>query len=397
MLLLFTVTNALSLTVSYFQSLVHGRTWPYKSVMPAADQWRKDFFLLVSENTTLQQSAQNSTASARFLADSISSLIGSPSGGYIGIVTAWWMTVGVIVFLALRSHNHGNLPIGLVLVLLSYPALLAVHTGNLQFMASILLVGPALLSDSAQWHMFAIALGLIVSLSPSAMLFALVPFALIPIRLAISIVLRTVSVVAALCLVANGVLPVAEVIHRVWQQYACALGLHFNLIDCGVEAGGGHEQLRLVISALHAYEAGFGPESWMFQNSTVVAISVIKFALLSLGIILLRRRKARVWNVWCFFASLVYLFTPTSSDFKLGYLLSVVCLLLRNLTPDVIQIVSGGLLVLSVAPKPWLHLGWYPWVTATQWLTPILVSFVLLSCLIPLHYVSHSVSEAQRT
>jgi hypothetical protein len=393
MLLLFTVTSALSLTVSYFQSLIHRRAWPYKSVMPPADQWRKDFFLLVSEIDASHRSATNSTPSARFLADVISSIIGGPSSGYIGIVTMWWITLGVIVFFALRSHGRGNRPIGLVLVLLSYPVLLAIHTGSLQFMASILLLGPALFADSSQWNMFAVALGLVTSLSPSAMLFVLAPLAIIPIRSAISVALRTVSVAAASTIVPNAVLGATESVHRVWQQYACALGLHFNVTDCGVKAGGGHDQLKLVTSALHTYEAVFGPQSWVFHNSTVAAMSVVKLSLLILGIILLRRRKASTWNVWCFFTSLVYLFTPTSSDFKLGYLLSVVCLLLRGSTSTVSQALSGGVLVLAMAPKPWLHLGWYPWVTATQWLTPLLVGFVLLLCFTPQHFISHSASE----
>ena len=135
-------------------------------------------------------------------------------------------------------------------------------------------------------------------------------------------------------------------------------------------------------SLLNGIHAAFGLETLRTADWWLLFAGVGFLVLL--GAFLLQNcSDAALWRQATVAACIGCLFVPTSTDYKLIYFIpGIVLFCCSNLKLTRIDVTVGVLVGVIVSPKPWLILPKSDYYNAGVWLTPILMSIVLVVLLI---------------
>ena len=125
-------------------------------------------------------------------------------------------------------------------------------------------------------------------------------------------------------------------------------------------------------SLLNGIHAVFGMD---FLSSGIWSFPIMAIGVLwtIYSLFLIRKLHPPIWIVFGFLGCSGCIFAPTSTDYKLLYLLPAIILYFKDAETVAKSLTLISLLVLAIAPKPYWYVGTDAWTNANVWLTPILL------------------------
>lgn len=282
---------------------------------------------------------------------------------YVSIVSGT-----VLIFL--RARGLATSLMGLMIVLVSYPSLFAIHTGNLEMLIFVIILLGAIAAHAKKWRTFAFLIGVATSAKVFPGIFALAPFVLASPKVALRTLLLAIRISVTFSLFAlffmpgglysNGISSLPNILDSISESQA----MYSDLMVTGVPG------LHFGHSLLNGLHAVFGME---FLSSNIWAYPMMAIGLLwtLLALFLIRKLHPPIWMVFGFLGSSGCIFAPTSTDYKLLYLVPAIALYFRDNETKSKQIALICLLVFAISPKPYWYVGTDAYTNANVWLTPI--------------------------
>jgi hypothetical protein len=287
-----------------------------------------------------------------------------------------------LILWSLRRVGFFGSIIALVLVLLSYPYLLVLQTGNLESVVVVLLVAAGILSRNRAWHLFGATIGLAAAMKGAPAIFFALPFFYVDVRTGLKSLVSGASTAVVVSLTPlllwsegfrygglEGITGAVRAIRASQAMYTelmvnSAAGIHY-----------GH-------SLLNAIHAVFGMEFMASQTFGVPVFVVVT----TLGLFSMDRARRRGNSLGVHLAVLgatSCLAPATSTDYKLLALVPAL-LVLADRNPELTkgERLIFCLISLAMAPKPYFRVGFDPWGYATVYGTALLLLGILLFPLI---------------
>jgi len=145
-------------------------------------------------------------------------------------------------------------------------------------------------------------------------------------------------------------------------------------------------------SLLNGIHAVFGMD---FLSSETWAYPIMAMGVLwtMSALFLIRRLNPPIWIVFGFLGCSGCVFAPTSTDYKLLYLLPAIVLYFRDHETESKSFALISLLILAIAPKPYWYVGTDAWTNANVWFTPILLLVFQLGTILYLKFATSVISE----
>lgn len=311
-------------------------------------------------------------------------------------ISQWFylITVSFIILWAARNKGIATTAIAGVLVLMSYPSLMILHTGNLEGWIAPLLLASAVCAANGKWNWFGVFVGAAIAFKAVPAVFLLVPFFFVGFRVGIRTALVATSTAIAMSLCAVIVLPngfLDRGVSGVFTALSAIRESQAMYSELMVDGPAGIHYGHSILNSIHAFA---GMEFMPARDWAVVVVFVI-LALGLLGLILLREAHAPLWTFFAVAAAIGCLAPATSTDYKLIYLAPAIVLLVTTGGETGIHLRAWGLVVVAaMSPKPWLLVGVDPWANATVYGTAILL--ISIMCLMPiLSYLTEKRNENQ--
>lgn len=292
---------------------------------------------------------------------------------WFGLKLLWicyLITISVLTFLFLRSCGLITSVMGLTIILFSYPSLIALHTGNIEMLVCILLFGGAVSAYEKKWTLFSICIGTATSFKGFPGIFVLAPFLLTNKKAAIKSLFSSVKTSLFLTSLAIFLLP-GGIRDKGFGSFS-------NLVRSLVQSQQMYEDLMVtgvpgihfghsLLNGVHAVMGmGFLPsEIWAYP---IMAIGVVWTVT---SFYLLRNSYPPIWLIFGFLGCSGCIFAPTSTDYKLFYILPAILLYIRESDSLLRSKFMICLLIVSIVPKPYLYVGNNQFTNANVWLTPI--------------------------
>lgn len=293
------------------------------------------------------------------------------------------------VLIFLRPRGLSTSLMALMIVLVSYPSLIAFHTGNLEMLIFVLILLGATSAHAKKWRIFAFLIGVATSAKVFPGIFALAPFVLTSPKVAIRTFLFTVRTSITFTIFALFFLPggfSSNGISSIFNSFMESQSMYKDLMVTGVPG------LHFGHSLLNGIHAVFGME---FLSSEIWAYPIMVMGVLwtIYALFMIRRLKPPLWIVFGFLGCSGCLFAPTSTDYKLLYLLPAIVLYFRDHETESKSFVLISLLILAIAPKPYWYVGTDAWTNANVWFTPILLLVFQLGTILYLKFPTSVISE----
>jgi hypothetical protein len=363
--------------VIYVRGTVFGEPFPLNTFLPAPVTRFGDFFGN-HYRWRLFQFDDVSYAGAYFPAiyifvDLITSHTASPYTAlkiFLGAQAS--LTIVLLLVWSFRvRHRLTGVAIA-VIYMTSYPTLFMLHTGNLEGLVFLFVLGSVMSKSFGHHNRSVFLLGIAVAMKFYPIVF--LPFILLQIprrhRLLVTTKLLATSAVAtllALVTLPGGLLNGFGVFQRIRESQH----LYKELMVIGDPGTNfGH-------SLLNGVHAIFGSGFLSSQHFWIPMLVVLLLSTATLSLLL--DHFASEVDVFVLCAVIGCLFAPTSTDYKLLYFFPVLPLvLLCGAPPRRMQSFLLVATLLIIAPKPWGVLERSPYFNAGVWLTPILMTVVLV-------------------
>jgi hypothetical protein len=378
-----TVCGIIALFVIYVRGAFWGQEFPRNSFLPAPvtrfgdlfgnhDHWRRLHF------DDISYAGAYFPATYLFLHFVVNYIGEAYHALFLYFFT---LVTGVLVSLRLIFRSTATSGVNSFLVLLitvvNYPILFMIHTGNLEGWILVLLLFAVANVIQHKNTRAAIFLGVAVAMKLYPAVFLVVLFHKKTSRESIKLFLVTsVSALGttlfSLMVLPGGFTSGIGVIRNMFRSQDLYREL---MIDGPSGINFGH-------SLLNGIHAAFGLETLRTADWWLLLAGVGFLVLL--GVFLLQNcSDAALWRQATLAACIGCLFVPTSTDYKLVYFIpGIVLYCCSNLKLTRIDVTVGVLVGVIVSPKPWLILPKSDYYNAGVWLTPILMSIVLVVLLI---------------
>lgn len=298
----------------------------------------------------------------------------------------------ILVFVILKTRGFLTSLMGAAITLFSYPVIFLFFSGNLEFLVTLCFLIGILGLINGNWRIYAVAIGIAGS-------FKIVPFIFLLVLVSHENFRRWIRLgmlSAATALLAN---------------FLALLILPGGMMSKGVS--GMVQAIEGTVASMRLYNEMMvlGPSGINFGHSPLNAIHAIWgldtlpsdtwgtplfVGLLFLGlaiVFLLRSLGSPLWYFLLFVGVLGCITTPTSTEYKLAYLLPGLLLFLRDGLRDQRELWPVLLSITTLVPKPWFYIGSNVFNPATLWLTSL--TLVLLTFLIPVTAVLISKSPSR--
>jgi hypothetical protein len=388
------VLFSLAILIVYIRGYVWGKGEPYNSIMPAPVTRFGDFFGVYDIWRTNEGFGGIGYGASYF------------PGLYIFVEILYLLTkdiwfalkllcffyifvVSVTVMLFLRPRGLATSLMGLTMVLISYPSLIAFHTGNFEMLIFVLLLLGAVAAQFEKWHVFAFLIGVATSAKIFPGIFVLAPFVLTSSRVAIQTFLLAVRTSITFTLFALFFLPGGlsnNGIGNLIKSISESQSMYKDLMVTGVPG------LHFGHSLLNGIHAVLGMD---FLSSEIWAYPIMAVGVLwtIYALLFIRKLQPPNWIVFGFLGCSGCIFAPTSTDYKLLYLLPAIVLYFRDTEKKTKPLTLISLLVLAISPKPYWYVGEDAWTNANVWLTPILLIAFQFGTVIYLRFATSALTE----
>ena len=377
---------ALAMLTTYIRGFIWAEGEPFDSIMPSAASRFGDFFGVYDiwkiNNGFGGIGYGASYFPGLYVFVEVLHLLTTDAWFALNLLCIFYLSVvsGTVLFF-LRHRGLVVSLMGLTIVLVSYPSLIAFHTGNFEMLIFGLILLAAVAAHSDNWKIFSFLIGIAASAKVFPGIFALAPFVLTTPKVAIRTFLSTVRTSIFFTLFAlislpgglydNGLSSFGKILNSISKSQSMynehmvtgVPGLHF-----------GH-------SLLNGIHAAFGMN---FMSSGVWSFPIMAIGLLwtIYSLFLIRKLQPPIWIVFGFLGCSGCIFAPTSTDYKLLYLLPAIILYFRDAEKETKSLAVVALLVAAIAPKPYWYVGTDAWTNANVWLTPILLLLFQISCVV---------------
>jgi len=284
---------------------------------------------------------------------------------YLSVVTG-------SLLLFLRPRGLTTSLMALTLVLASYPNLIALHTGNWEMLIFVLILLATLAAHAEKWSYFSICIGIAASAKVVPGIFALAPFVLTTPKIALRSFFLSVKTAILLTLFAIFFLPggfLSNGLDGLRSIVKSTLESQKMYSDLMVTNVAGLHYGHSLLNGIHAF---FGMD---FLPSEYWAIPVTIFGAIwtVVALVFIRKLDPPTWLVFGILGSSGCIFVPTSTDYKLLYLLPAVILFFRDSDRQIRSLILLLIVTWAIAPKPYWYVGSDDYTNANVWLTPILL------------------------
>lgn len=369
----------IALFVIYIRGAFWGQEFPRNSFLPAPVTRFGDFFLIHDHWRRLQFS--DISLATAYLPTTY--LFVHFVVNYIGeayrALFLYFFTVlaGILLPIRLIFRSTDTYGVNGFLILLvtfvNFPMLFMIHTGNLEGWILVLLLFVVANVIQQKNTRAAVFLGVAIAMKLYPAVFLVVLLHRKTSRESIKLFLVTTvsalgSTVFSLMVLPGGFTSGIGVLRNMFRSQELYREL---MIDGPSGINFGH-------SLLNGIHATFGLETLRTDDWWLV-IAAVGFLVL-LGVFLLQNCSgADLWRQATAAACIGCLFVPTSTDYKLVYFIpGIVLFCCSNFKLSWIDVIVGVLVGVIVSPKPWLILPKSDYYNADVWLTPILMSIVLV-------------------
>jgi hypothetical protein len=363
-----------AITVVYIRGFVWGQGAPFNSVLPAPETRFGDFFAVYDI-----WSINKGFGGIGYGASYFPGLYIFVEVFYLVTKDIWFalkllciLYISIVsgtVLIFLRHRGLATSLMGLMIVLVSYPSLIAFHTGNLEMLIFILILLGATAAHNKKWFIFAFLIGLATSAKVFPGIFALAPFVLTSPKVALRTFLLTVRTSFTFTLFALFFLPgglSSNSISSLINSFMESQSMYKDLMVTGVPG------LHFGHSFLNGIHAVFGMD-FLSSENWAYPIMVMGVLWTMYALFLIRKLNPPIWIVFGFLGCSGCIFAPTSTDYKLLYLLPAIVLYFRDHETESKSFALISLLILATAPKPYWYVGTDAWTNANVWFTPILL------------------------
>jgi len=284
---------------------------------------------------------------------------------YLSVVTG-------SVLLFLRPRGLTTSLMALTLVIASYPNLIALHTGNLEMLIFVLILLATLAAYAEKWNYFSICIGIAASVKVFPGIFIFAPFVLTAPKVAFRSFFLSAKTAILLTLFAVFVLPggflsngldgLRSIVKSTFESQKMYSDLMVNNV-AGLHYG------HSLLNGIHAF---FGMD---FLPSLYWAIPIMILGAIwtIVALVIIRKLNPPIWLVFGILGSSGCIFAPTSTDYKLLYLLPAVILFFRDSDRQIRSLILLLVITWAIAPKPYWYVGSDDYTNANVWLTPILL------------------------
>jgi hypothetical protein len=279
-----------------------------------------------------------------------------------------WVCLAWASFVILRGLRQASVvtrATALVLVLLSYPHLMVLHTANRDSWVIPLILAAAVAAQDGRWKVFGLLIGIAGAMKGVPILFTVIPVVLFGLRASLrclmSVAVGFVSSTAiALLLLPGGVfdggvgrIPIALTAIRSSQDMYVEL-----MVNSAAGIHYGH-------SFLNAAHAIFGME-FMPSNDFAPLVFLVLVGVGLMSMATAKHFKNALPSAFMICGAMMCVAPGTSTDYKLMFLTPGILILARS--TESLGGISGMLLVVAtfaMAPKPYLRVGFDAWGYAT--------------------------------
>ncbi len=307
---------------------------------------------------------------------------GSESSAVNILLISYLVSISIIVIYFLRKRGLPTSLMGLTLIFVSYPNLIAIVTGNFEMNVFVLLLLAAVATHYEKWGFFALCIGTATSFKLIPGIFALAAFVLIPTRLALRVLINSTKVCFLMTLTAIFLLPggiIDKGFDRINVLISSTIESQRLYTDLMVRSVAGLHYGHSLLNGIHAV---FGM-SILSSDIWVLVFFFVGIVWSILAIWFMRSFHPNPSLVFGFLGCSGCLFVPTSTDYKLLYLLPAVILFMNETAHSKSSKFLIFLLVVTIAPKPYFYIGSDPFTNANVWLNPLLMLVFQFASVIP--------------
>lgn len=298
-----------------------------------------------------------------------------------GVAVSRWASLlwtGIVLHLALRRLDVDTRAIVGILLLLSYPHLLILHTANLDSWIVPLLLSAAIAAHHSRWGYFGVLVGAAAAMKGLPVMFMAVVIVSQPFRVAARALLHSALSALGLTAVALIALP-GGVLNGGASRISVALQAirdsQAMYVDLMVNSAAGIHYGHSFLNSVHAIKGMEFMSSEKFAPAVFVILSAIGLAALWL----LRRMQKSIATFFLVCGAMMCVAPGTSTDYKLMFLAPGILLVaLVDRRPTRLESLLVLLAVLAMAPKPYLRVGADPWGYAMVYGTTLLLLLILL-------------------
>jgi hypothetical protein len=284
----------------------------------------------------------------------------------------------LVLHLALKELDFSSRATVGILVLLSYPYLLILHTANLDSWIVPLLMSAVAAAHRGKWEYFGVLIGAAGAMKGLPMMFALVAVMSQPLRVsARALSLAATSAISltglALLVLPGGVLDGGP--SRVTIAIQAIRDSQAMYVDLMVNSAAGIHYGHSFLNSVHAIWGMEFMRSDRFAPTIFLLFSA--FGISSLW--LLRRMRTGLTPHFFVCGAMMCVAPGTSTDYKLMFLASgILSVALLERAPTRLESTLLIVAIFAMAPKPYLRVGVDPWGYATVYLTTLLLILMML-------------------
>ena len=381
----------LAISIVHFRATSMGMGEPFNSIMMPG--WFGDFFGIIEIWKNRPGFGEVGYGMSYFPASyifvEILRLITSNDSWFaLKIFYAFYLSVVTVSLLMfLRPRGLATSLMALTLVLASYPNLITLHTGNWEMLIFVLILFATLAAYTEKWSYFSICVGIAASVKVFPGIFALAPFVLTTPKIAFRSFVLSVKTAILLTLFAvcflpggflsNGLDGLRSIVSSSFESQKMYSDLMVTNI-AGLHYG------HSLLNGIHAFFGmDFLPsEYWATPVMIVGAIWTV------VALVVIRKLDPPIWLVFGILGSSGCIFAPTSTDYKLLYLLPAVILFFRDNDKQIKSLALLLVVTWAIAPKPYWYVGSDDYTNANVWLTPILLIIFQIAAVVSVHFPS---------
>jgi len=366
----------------YARSSLGDRGFPWNSFLPGPTNQGADFFLLFSEWAIHGglEGARNYGPASYWILEFLSAITPNPYTAILIFRLSTVLFVVALSFWASRSAGFVQSLLVTVFVVISYPMLFIIHTGNFESFTLIGLLSATIVARSGRWRMFTMIIGVLGAIKILPLLFLSVMCLTHRTRDCMRLWIQSLVVATATTAFSLVALPGGLVegglsgLLRSIQAIQAAFDFYYEFMVLGAPGiNFGHSFLN----GIHAIWGLQKMPSEEWGTLILTLFAVIGF----LGLLILRFVKAPLWYGVLLIGVVGCVAPPTSTDYKLVYLVPGITLFMMENQVRRREVALILLAATTLAPKPYFYIGLNPFNSATLWLTT--ATLTVLTILIP--------------
>ena len=362
----------LALTINYYHGFVKESPYPLNSIFPVMKFG--DFYGPMTEWLNFEGFGKPGFGMVYFptaylVLDLILNITNySPSASLQLSLVIWFFGGALIIIKFLKKDGFIQTIILVSMIILSYPSLFILVTGNFEGWIGFLLLLAGVVAFQNKWTSFAICIGIAGAIKGVPFIFLLLPLFVLKYRSGIVVVLKSITIAVAVTLFSLFVLP-GGILDKGYEGARAAIsGIRTSqemygdlMVNSIASIHYGHSFLNAVHSlfGVDTLPSDFwGPIVFWSMIGTLITLLYVQ-----------KKSGVELWVQYLVISSVACTAVATSTDYKLIYFTPVLLLASKCQFDDKYKISLIFLAVFAMVPKPWMYVGDDPFSNASVYLT----------------------------